>query len=159
MLIKMKDIFKHWLDQRVKAQKSINMLEIKKNEIAQPILDKIAELKQELLDKTKSIQEQIDVIDEEISSTDGKLRESWYHNDKKQYLGGFKVERRDLKRLEVNNKEVLTQELSKLGKLPEAIKSFDEKLVKDIAGLNLLSPEACEVKIFPSISCKFEGDE
>lgn len=115
--------------------------------------DQISVLRVKLEEASKPFAEHEEHLYSAIENLTQQMRDQWGDNAKTQYVDGFIVRRRDLKRMEVLDKDLLVDELGKLGKLTVCIKKFDDKMLIKLREVDVLGDKGAVIMVKSSISC------
>lgn len=115
----------------------------------------IEKLQLQMKDIVAPFIEKIEPIGTEISIITEQLAAEWKDNKKTQVMNGYVVRRRDLKSVEILDKAKLIEKLKGFGNLNDAIKNFDNKILKTLADAGVLK-EVVELKVKHSISCSID---
>jgi len=148
--------FAHLLKLRATLGKEQDRLEAEKTKAGTNIKDEIVKLRERLESIHKPFAELEESLFGKIDQVVEQLRTNWKDNPKTQYVEGYIVRRRDMKRIEVKDKDALVEELHKLGKLTASISKFDEKYLVKLAEVDILSKETAEITLKHNISCSLD---
>ena len=121
-------------------------------EVSKPFDEQMAPIKVARSDAMAPLIEQIETVSKSIVEVKQILEHHWEDQPKTVEIGNVLVQRRDLKRLEVVDNTLLIQELTRLQKLPSAIKKWDESFILKLCEVDVIPAGAAKVTIKKSIS-------
>lgn len=163
-----KPSFPHCLARLVELEKRALEAASKRIELVMPFMDrrdaiqKLANglrIEEEALENdtnvvTKAIDDEMEGLHRELERTREQLGECWDEQAKTQELNGWRVSRRDLKRLEIESKPALVAQLTACHRIETAIKYFDMKLLLQLSELGFLTRAAVRPYLQKSITAK-----
>ena len=160
--------FDSYLNQLVAYEKRRDAIRIEREKLLEPFSDReekiqamICNLENEQSkfniiteDVTATLDEEFQALGDMIVDSNKVLAELWTDQAKTQEVDGWRVSRRDLKRLEIVQKKWLVEQLIKCNKIEESIKTFDKNILMKLTDLNFLDSSAVLSKIHKSITAK-----
>ena len=150
--------FQDLLKKRAAMARSEEEVEAQKEAKTAHIKEKIAVLREQLEDAYKPFAKGEENMRHHLEIITEQIKDAWGENGKTQKVDGFIIRRRDLKGIEILNKDALIEELGKIGKLNASIKKFDDKLLIKLAEVDVLNDTNAKVQIRSSISCSVDKE-
>ena len=138
--------------QGIKIHRALERLEQEKEAIAAPYVERIRQASEQLKTDTALIEEQLSSLEHELRMAKLALEDSWGTRPKTILLDNCRLIRRDYKKVEVGDKTMLIQTLATIGKLPEAVKAWDEKVLLRLLEAEVIPAPAARLIIRPTIS-------
>lgn len=143
---------------RASLARQQDTLDAEKEEAIKQTKSEIATLRMHLDALLKPFREREDWLEGETLKVVSQLEDGWKENDKTQRVDSHIIRMRDLKSIEIIDREALIEELHRIGKLALAVKSFDNKRLMGLADVDMLGEGTVRVVVKHSISCSIDKD-
>ena len=144
--------------QGIQIHRALERLEQARATISGPFVEQIRKASEQMKAETAFIEEQIFTLESELRLAKVALETNWGTRPKTILNENCRLLRRDYKKVELCDKEALISALTTIGKLTEAVKTWDDKLLLKLLEAEVIPEKAAKLIIKPTISISLNDE-